>query len=191
MEIDDITGAWAGTDAFQHHYFDQPLAWAIAGFLRQREARSVIDLGCGMGHYTLTFLNQGLSARGYDGNVSTQLMTGSLCQTANFTQPMTHIEPADWVVCLEVAEHIPEVFEETLLTNIDHLNKRGVVLSWAVPGQGGDGHFNERTNHYVVKRMHDRGYSIDGAATSDLRLRPQGAWFCHTLMVFDRVTSLR
>ena len=37
---------------------------------------------------------------------------------------------ADWVLCLEVAEHIPRAFEERLLANLDSHNRRGIVMSW-------------------------------------------------------------
>ena len=38
---------------------------------------------------------------------------------------------ADWVLCLEVAEHIPRAFEERLLANLDSHNRRGIVMSWS------------------------------------------------------------
>jgi tryptophanyl-tRNA synthetase len=43
----------------------------------------------------------------------------------------------DWIISLEVAEHIPEKYEAVYLDNIFRHAKEGIILSWAVPGQIG------------------------------------------------------
>ncbi len=186
MQISMLTGAWVGDDAANYHDFDQKLSYALTTFLVQAKAKSVIDLGCGTGHYTLMFLNHGLSARGYDANPSTPAITGQLCQVANLVEPLHHLEAADWAVCLEVGEHIPPLHENALLDNIDRLNRHGVVLSWAVPGQGGEGHFNELPNDVVKARFAARGYTFDAEASEFLRKNSEHAWFANTTMVFRR-----
>jgi SAM-dependent methyltransferase len=186
MKISLVTGAWVGDDAANYHEFDQKLAYALTTFLVKAKAKTVVDLGCGTGHYTLMFINHGLQARGYDANPSTPLITGGLCQVANLAEPLTHIEPADWAVCLEVGEHVPAPFEGALLDNIGRLNRQGVLLSWAVPGQGGEGHFNELPNDVVKERFLARGYTFDAEASEFLRSNSEHAWFATTLMVFRR-----
>ena len=54
----------------------------------------------------------------------------------DIARPVT-VEPADWVLCLEVAEHIPLEHEDTLINNLHQHNRIGIVVSWAQKGQGG------------------------------------------------------
>ena len=57
--------------------------------------------------------------------------------------------PYDWVLSLEVGEHLPKRHEAAFLENCHRHNARGMVLSWATRGQGGTGHVNEQDNDYV------------------------------------------
>jgi len=70
------------------------------------------------------------------------------------SQPIDLLEPKDWVVSIEVGEHIDQAFEDTFFDNLVKLSEKGVVLSWAVEGQGGFQHVNEQSNaqlfHYYV-----------------------------------------
>lgn len=50
----------------------------------------------------------------------------------------------DWVLSLEVAEHLPRSMEPVFVFNLDRHAKEGVVLSWARKGQGGSHHVNEQ-----------------------------------------------
>jgi hypothetical protein len=90
------------------------------------------------------------------------------------------------VLCLEVGEHIPKQFEQIFLNNIDKYNAKGVVLSWALKGQGGFGHFNEQNNDYVKRAMAARGYKNDLAAEERLRAAASLSWFKNTIMVFRK-----
>ncbi len=65
----------------------------------------------------------------------------------------------DYVMSLEVGEHIPAKFESTFLDNLVRYAKIGIILSWAVPGQGGYAHVNNRPLTYVVAQMDQRGFS--------------------------------
>ena len=54
---------------------------------------------------------------------------------------------ADWVLSLEVGEHVPSNYEQAMLIrNLHHHNRKGVILSWSVIGQGGHSHVN---NHLL------------------------------------------
>jgi hypothetical protein len=57
---------------------------------------------------------------------------------------LTDLDLNDWIISLEVALHIPEKYEAVYLDNIlRHATKR-IILSWAVPGQGGISHINNK-----------------------------------------------
>jgi len=52
----------------------------------------------------------------------------------DLTLPQYGLPLYDWVISLEVAEHIPAESEAVFLDNIVRHAREGVVLSWAVPG---------------------------------------------------------
>jgi len=79
----------------------------------------------------------------------------------DLTLPQYWLPRYDWVLSLEVLEHIPATFETVALDNIDHVARRGIVLSWATCGQGGFHHVNNRSPEYVSKIMSKRGFTVD------------------------------
>ena len=54
---------------------------------------------------------------------------------------------------IEVGEHIPAELESKFLNNLVNSARRMVVLTWAVPGQGGEGHVNGQTAEAIVEKM--------------------------------------
>jgi hypothetical protein len=91
------------------------------------------------------------------------------------------------VLSLEVAEHLPVQYEDIFINNLDKLNKKGIVLSWALEGQGGDGHVNEKNNNYVKEKFKKLGYLNDVNAENKLRNATTNAWwFKKTIMVFRK-----
>lgn len=179
-------GYWVGVDAQAHHIHDPALSKELQDFFKQEGATSIVDLGCGMGTYVREFRQSGLNADGYDGNPDTHILSDGTCGVADLTQPLQFNEPYDWVMSLEVGEHIPAQFEKALIGNLHASNKRGIVLSWAVKGQGGDGHVNEQSNAYIKSCVTALGYTNDTVAENKLRAAASLRWFKNTIMVFRR-----
>lgn len=173
------------------HAHDEGLAKALAEFFTQNNTNEVFDFGCGTGYYSRVLRDEGIFSIPVDGNPYTaKFLHDALLCIADLSKPM-HFLPADWVLCLEVGEHIPEEFESTFFDNLDKHNRNGVVLSWAIPGQGGDGHVNCKTNEYIIDKMKFLGYEFDKESTNFLRescakYPKDGWWFRNTLMVFRR-----
>ncbi|KAG7156863.1 hypothetical protein Hamer_G024104 [Homarus americanus] len=90
----------------------------------------------------------------------------------------------DWIMSLEVGEHIPKAGEKNFIDNLVKHACVGVVLSWAVPGQGGHSHVNCRTNDYVKDQMAKRGLESDQETEYKLRGPVELDYFKNTLMVF-------
>jgi hypothetical protein len=63
------------------------------------------------------------------------------------------------IISLEVAEHIPEKYEAVYLDNIFRHAKEGIILSWAVPGQGGLSHINNKPIEYVCVRARNNNFA--------------------------------
>lgn len=98
--------------------------------------------------------------QGYDGAVNVEEYTNGFVTWADLTVP--GFSPAggkrDWVMALEIGEHVPAQFEAIVIDNID-MNKRcGALVSWAVPGQPGHSHVHLRSNDWVIDQFSRRGY---------------------------------
>jgi hypothetical protein len=93
----------------------------------------------------------------------------------------------DWVMCLEVIEHIPKEYENTVVDNLVRAAGTGIVLSWAVPNQGGFYHANPQPPQYVHDVMKQRMFAEDEVWTKKLRGSAKLHWLRENVMVFKRV----
>lgn len=192
-------GFWENETAEGHEH-DEGVANTLIKFLVNEfvdfPGVSVWDVGCGDGFYT-NHINDASDKQmpiccwGIDGNPNTFKIAGPNTTMWDLTKPANHLWKNDWVLCLEVGEHIPQEYEDIFLDNLDKLNKYGMIISWAVPGQGGDGHINNKENSEVIDIMEKRGYSYDEDASWALRksasLYPVPCyWLKNTIMVFRR-----
>jgi cyclopropane fatty-acyl-phospholipid synthase-like methyltransferase len=174
------------TDDPKEYQVDHALADKLIVFFRRRKATRVVDLGCGSGYYVNRLIAAGFDAVGYDLNpYSPQLSEGS-CRVRDLSYPVA-LGQFDWVLSLETGEHITESRERFFFDNIDRAASIGAVLSWAIPGQTGVGHVNERTNEYVIDRMTRRGFKHNTVAALSMRRVSTLAWFKNTIMIFERV----
>jgi hypothetical protein len=105
----------------------------------------------------------------------------------DLTEPM-NLPAEDWVVSLEVGEHIPSAFEGVFVGNLQRHAKRGVVVSWAVPGQGGHHHVNNHDAAQVLALFPEDEWNYDAALAQQLRQKgaPGAPWFANTVYVFWR-----
>jgi|GEM_PF-251849 len=179
-------GYWIGTDIMDEHKHDPSLAKALADFFQKEKAKNVVDFGCGPGNYVKSFREQKIQCEGYDGNPDSAIISNGLVKTVDLAEPFDLKKHFDWVLCLEVGEHLPQKYEKTLIENLDKHNVKGIVLSWAIKGQTGFGHFNEQDNEYVKQMMADYGYENDLEAETNLRKNASLPWFQNTIMVFRK-----
>lgn len=178
-------GYWIG-DVPECHAIDVVLGEAIADFFIQESVKSVVDFGCGIGAYVMQLRNRGIKADGYDGNPHTPEFTKGICQVQDLSQPFQLDKTFDWVMSLEVGEHLPQQYETIFIENLMRHAKKGILLSWAVKNQGGTGHFNEQDNDYIKAIFAKYGYINDLEAEKKLRDKAQCCWFSHSLMVFRK-----
>lgn len=179
-------GYWIGTDIMDQHAFDRQLGNALVDFFKQEKAETIVDFGCGPGEYVKLLRENGLNCIGYDGNPETPEISGGVAEVIDLSIPINLEKRFDWVLSLEVGEHLPKKFEKIFVENLHKHNIRGIVLSWAVKGQGGFGHFNCQNNDYVKTMMAEYGYTNDVEAEEYLRKLSFLPWFKNTVMVFRR-----
>lgn len=122
----------------------------------------------------------------FDGAPFVEEKTNKSVSFIDLTVPIYHLSKYDWVVSIEVAEHIPPQFESIYLDNLVRHANEGVILSWAHPGQTGHSHVNNRPAKYIKKEMKLRGFSYDGTITNRLRRSAYADWIKANVNVFRR-----
>ena len=189
--VDQTYGFWnmgKGKHASRAKYFDFGLSNALNAFFKPLAigpSFRIGDFGCGSGGYAKTLAGAGYDVIGYDGNPKTAEITDGLCFSANLAVRQ-ELQVCSWVICLEVAEHIPEICQEVFLDNLHRHNTDGVIISWARRGQRGRGHVNCRDNGEVYEIFTGIGYVFDRKATRELRNKADVDWFQRNLLVFGK-----
>ncbi|MFD0895800.1 alpha-1,2-fucosyltransferase [Luteolibacter ambystomatis] len=178
------TGEWNG-QCPDHGCYDFRLGNAIAELLARQGCRSVVDCGCGSGRYTSLLRVRGFEAMGFDGNLETDVLSKGTCRSKNLSRPV-ELPLSDAAISLEVGEHIPAEYEDAFLDNLVGATRSLLVLSWAVPGQGGRGHVNLRPNLHLEEQLKRRGMVRWHFAEHLLREQCSIGWFRNSLMVYRR-----
>eukprot|EP00914_Ancora_sagittata_P019551 GHVO01039022.1.p2 GENE.GHVO01039022.1~~GHVO01039022.1.p2 ORF type:complete len:148 (+),score=23.37 GHVO01039022.1:378-821(+) len=127
----------------------------------------------------------------YDGSpYPMDVSVGPRIDFLDLSVPQFGIPLYDWVLCTEVAEHIPDKYESVFLSNIVRHAKEGIILSWAKVGQKGNGHVNCQPPEYVLGKLTEAGFMYDEKASNTLREASTFSWFKSNLMVFHRVQKI-
>ncbi|MBX7065764.1 MAG: class I SAM-dependent methyltransferase [Parachlamydiales bacterium] len=178
----DSHGIWHMMSAY--HLHDESLSDALVEFFHKEKADSVVDLGCGLGDYVKALLASGIPCDGYDGDPDTYFLSNGVAQVCDLTQDLDLGRSYDWVLSLEVGEHIPAEYERVFIENLIKHARKGIVLSWAVKGQDGWGHVNTQDNEYIKNVLFLYGFVNDSDAENALRSHSSLTWFKNTIMVF-------
>ena len=130
-------------------------------FIQLFNPKSVIDFGCGLGDWLEAFREQGVNEiLGIDFQIASEIpiripienyLTHDLCK------PLNYAKRFDLALCLEVAEHLPEVCANQLVETLTSLSDT-IIFSAAIPHQGGQGHLNEQSPMYWELLFHKHGY---------------------------------
>lgn len=190
-ELRGYPGGWKLEDALKEHAFSLELAYWIADLLKKQGVQFASDLGAGAGFYAAFLNRQEIYTSAYDANP-----LKSACLSGVHIMDLS--EKYDWgsngdywaadaTLCLEVGEHIEPEYEATVLDNIANSATKKIIMSWAIPGQGGFGHVNCRENEYIIAQMQARGWKHNPEESDFLRARCSGCdWFKNTIMVFEK-----
>lgn len=174
-------------DTFEEYQLDKGLLRGLVRHILPLDA-SVGDFGAGSGHYASWLNDTGLvTAFAFDGSPDIELVTKGTVLGADLGRPLALWRKFDWVVSLEVAEHIPPDLSGPYLRNLDAYATAGVVLSWARPGLQGLGTANPRSEQEALDliRQHTSLY-VDGELTAKLRAASSIAYLAESLLVLTR-----
>ncbi len=150
----------------------------------------VLDLGAGAyGAYVHWMReNDWHETCGIDASPNSLGLSDGVVQVEEIIHPIPYRflygKKPDWIIFSEVGEHIPGEFSDQVFANLAAA-KRGVLLSWAIPGQRGTGHINCRTPEWVACRMGAAGFQLDEEKTLELRAMTSKGWK-RKVMVFRR-----
>ena len=155
------TGGWCANASYEDsgkHITDKKVIPALAKLFT---GKYVASFGDGPGRYKQllleTTLLKGYDA--YDGAPYTEKTSDGRVKFLDLTIPQYGLPLYDWVVSLEVAEHIPQQFESVYIDNIIRHARDGIVISWAIPGQEGYSHVNNRKHEYVQEIIESKGFT--------------------------------
>lgn len=178
-------GCWDG-DVESKHYYDSNLSKCLVDTFYANNITSVLDLGCGIGKYAKYFTENNIYCNCYDGHPDTNSITSGMCDTLDISQLITLNRKYDCVMSLEVGEHIPEQYENNFIQNIVNHSNNFIIISWAIPGQPGDGHINCKTNEYIINLLEKHSFYFNLEITQLLRRKASLWWFKNTLMFFQK-----
>ena len=172
-------GAWS-LDEMQTYVIDRGLVSGLVRFFG-REKSTVVEFGAGIGCYSDALRLRGVPSFAFEGAANVVQLTRGSVRLADLTMPNLDVGVhAGWVLCLEVAEHIPKQHEATFLRNLDRHNSIGIVMSWSSM-RSGVGHVNYRYARDVTAVMHNMSYVEDLAAGRELRAAvTTRRWFIST-----------
>ena len=151
-------------------------------------ARSVVDVGCGVGEWLTAFTAAGATrVLGVDGDyvrqADLQIPTANF-RAADLTQPLPVTERFDLAVCLEVAEHLPAAAGDQVVASLAALAPV-VLFSAAIPRQGGQHHVNEQWPEYWQERFARQGLQAADCLRTRFWADPAVAWYyAQNLLLF-------
>lgn len=145
-----------------HSY--SPATWK---YLIERFAiKSILDVGAGLGYAAHWFHQNGIPTVGIEGLPWN-------CEHSVY--PLVHADltkgsvycPVDMVHCVEMVEHLEEQYLENLLGTL--CNGKIIVMTNALPGQGGYHHVNCQPTQYWVDHLKKRGCTVSRDDTEKVR----------------------
>ena len=167
---------------------ERPCAARFAEWVvKTLDPKNVLDVGCGPGMYVDEILKYNVTAIGIE--VSDQIQKPYVRNKSLFD--MT--ETADVVMCLEVAEHIPENKADDIVQKIVSATERILIWSAAIPGQSGVGHINCQPKEYWREKFVQQGLEYDDECTQNCRQYisehpPYMGWFLNNVQIFRKPT---
>lgn len=157
-------------------------------------ARSVCDVGCGVGTWLSAFMKEGVAdALGLDGDyVPAEYLhvPRSAFRPLDLRRPIELERVFDLTVSLEVAEHLPDAYAETFVKSLTRLAPV-ILFSAAVPNQGGHDHVNEQWPDYWERLFQKENYrAIDALRPRIWENADIEWWYCQNIFLYVREGEL-
>ena len=179
-------GFWTD-DQRDSHITSQKLKSKLLMFYQRQGVNDVLDCGCGDASYVKYLRDNEVNAIGIDRN--NKLIGEDYYVDADLSIPLDLKMIGEYSQSFEVGEHIPYANMGVFINNICNHSTRGVIISWALEGQGGDGHINEQNNERIISEFGKRGFVYDEISSRYFKNEFYGLYFMYfsdSIMVFKR-----
>lgn len=167
-------------DPFYEIGDDETLAQEMVKFFKKENIKNIADFGSGNGFFVNYFRDNDFNVDGYEGNPNNPNIVLDLAD------PISLDKEYDWVISLEVGEHIPKKYEDTFIKNLHNNNKKGLIITWALTDMSGFGHVNCRDVKYITNKFVNLGYKVDEEVTENLRNSCSKFWLSGSLLVLRK-----
>lgn len=159
-------------------------AAVVPRLVERFEPKRVLDVGAGEGHWGKAFAVAGCDVVGFEGSPPDSAQIDLV--EVDLEQELPILEDFDLLVCLEVAEHLSPDRGPSFVRELCALAPT-IIFSAAVPGQGGDGHINERWPEYWRAQFEEQGYRGSGALRWEIWDDERVSWwYRQDLLVFSK-----
>lgn len=189
------SGGWCIHDAKElgeggFHKTDLKLAAALIEFFK---GKRVASFGDGPGQYKKILDESGqlIAYDAFDGAPYSEQLSEGRVKFLDLTLPQFGLPVYDYIISLEVAEHIPKEYEAVYVDNIIRHAKEGIVLSWAWPGQEGHSHVNGKSFEDVKRLMDEKGFFHNVKASDFLKRSSSLVWLKKSTNVYQRKQEVK
>lgn len=162
--------------------------------LRATGARSVVDVGCGVGTWLAACAENGiddyLGIDGYQVDADLLQIPRQNFRTTDLREPLTLDRSYDLALSVEVAEHLPPEAGPALVKQLTSAAP-AVLFSAAIPGQTGPGHINERWQSYWAGLFASHDYfPVDEVRPAIWTLNDIPFWYRQNVILYLRSDRL-
>ena len=157
--------------------------------------KSMLDVGCGLGYSMEYFNKKGVEVFGVDGSpsaIAKNVMPKKyLCQHDYTKGKWIPNKTVDLIWSSEFLEHVEAQYESNFMETFKYASKY-LMITFAIPGQGGHHHVNLQYSDYWIERFEAIGFKYEEELTMKARkLLPQegmiGMQFREKGLVFSKI----
>ncbi len=130
------TGIW-NYKGFAKYSFCERLENCLYEYIKYKKVKTVLDVGCGCGHYVAALRRLDIDAAGYDANPYTEELSKQLlpwgdepCHTFDFTNNLEGHDTFDLVTCIDVLPYIRKEKRRRFISNLIKLSKKTILISY-------------------------------------------------------------
>lgn len=169
-------------------------AAVVPHILDLTKAKSVVDIGCGVGSWLSVFAKNGIEDyKGVDGDYvnEDQLVIGKEhFRKYDLKNPYKEDRKYDLCISLEVGEHLPYEVSETFVATLTGLSDV-VMFSAAIPLQLGTHHINEQYPEFWANIFEKMGYKAADCIRPLIWNRDEVEyWYKQNILVFVKASCL-
>lgn len=157
------SGVW-NYKGFARYPFCDRLENSLYEYIKLMNIKTVIDMGCGCGHYVAALRRLGVDAVGYDANPHTEELSKQLlpwgnepCHTFDLTNELEEYDTFDLVTCLNVLSFVPKEKRRRFISNLIKLANKAILVSYE--------EYSESDGQELHQILAENNYKVNGFAS--------------------------